>query len=350
MSKNIIVTGVTGQDGSYMVEHLLANTDYNILGGVRRLSVPNYKNISHIKNKRFKLIDIDLTDVHSLENAIFEYKPKFFINFAAQSFVGASWSFPQQTFHVNATSVLDILECLRKHAPKCRLYNAGSSEEFGNIEYTPQDEKHPSNPRNPYAVSKCSARQFIKIYRESFNIFAIQCWLFNHESPRRGIEFVTRKITNGVAKIHHALKQNKPIEPIVLGNLNAQRDWTDARDCVRLIWDILNLREPKEYVIGSGESYTIRDFINPAFESVGIKGKWEGEGLNEKYIYKDKVLITISPEFYRPDAINSWQDIRTADIKKAKADLNWKLDATLEQLAISMVKNDIELLKNEIRY
>jgi len=346
MKKNIIVTGVTGQDGSYMVEHLLANTDYNILGGVRRLSVPNYKNIQHIKNKRFKLIDLDLSDVHSIHESITKYVPSYFINFAAQSFVGASWSFPQQTFDVNATAVLHILESLRKHAPDCRLYNAGSSEEFGNIKYVPQDEKHPSEPRNPYAVSKCSARQFIKIYRDSFNLFAIQCWLFNHESPRRGIEFVTRKITNGVAKIHLAYKNKKAVEPITLGNLNAQRDWTDARDCVRLIWDILNLRSPNEYVIGSGISYTIKDFINPSFESVGIKGKWVGEGINEKYIYKDDVLIQVSPEFYRPDAINSWQDIRTADISKAQADLNWNLDSSLKDLAYSMVENDISLLQN----
>jgi len=345
MNKNVIVTGVTGQDGSYMVEHLLANTDYNILGGVRRLSVPNYKNISHIKNKRFKLIDLDLSDVHSIHNAITEYSPSYFINFAAQSFVGASWSFPQQTFDVNATAVLHILECLRKYAPKCRLYNAGSSEEFGNIEYIPQDEKHPCNPRNPYAVSKCSARQFIKIYRESFNMFAIQCWLFNHESPRRGIEFVTRKITNGVAKIHLAYKNKTPIEPITLGNLAAQRDWTDARDCVRLIWDILNLRKPKEYVIGSGTSHTIKDFINPSFDSIGIKGEWSGAGVNETYTYNGDVLIQLSPEFYRPDAINSWQDIRTADISKAKKDLNWNLHSSLKDLACSMVKNDIKVLE-----
>jgi GDPmannose 4,6-dehydratase len=176
-----IVTGVTGQDGSLMVDYLLQNTNLLIFGGVRRLSVYNHENIKHIKSNRFHLINFDLTDAHSISRIVEKLKPKYFINFAAQSFVASSWDFARQTWECNSTSVLDVLEAIRLYQPKCRLYQAGSSEEFGNVLYSPQDEKHPLRPRSPYGASKAAARQLIKVYRDSYNLYAIQGWLFNHE-------------------------------------------------------------------------------------------------------------------------------------------------------------------------
>ena len=187
--KNVIITGISGQDGSYMVDYLLENTNYNIFGAVRRLSKPNYSNFSnHLDNKRFKVVTIDLSDSQSIDNVVREVNPDYFINFAAQSFVGSSWQIPEQTFDAGAMGVLRCLEAVRKHSPKCRFYNAGSSEEFGDVKYVPQDEKHSLSPRSPYGAAKCAARHIVKVYRESYNLFAIQGYLFNHESPRRGEE------------------------------------------------------------------------------------------------------------------------------------------------------------------
>jgi GDPmannose 4,6-dehydratase len=183
-NKNVIITGVTGQDGSHMVDYLLKNTDLTIFGGVRRLSVYNHENIKHIKNERFHLVNFDLTDSHAIARTVEVLKPDYFINFAAQSFVASSWDFARQTWQTNSTAVLDCLEAIRQYAPNCRFYNAGSSEEFGNVEYSPQDEKHPLKPRSPYAASKAAARQLIKVYRESYNLYAVQGWLFNHEGAR----------------------------------------------------------------------------------------------------------------------------------------------------------------------
>src|ERR1043166_3031485 len=210
--KTVIITGVTGQDGSFMSDYLLQNTDHIIFGGVRRLSVHNHKNISHIKSDRYHLINFDLTDSHSISQIIDKLKPDYFINFAAQSFVASSWDFARQTWECNSTAILDILEAVRLYNPTCRVYNAGSSEEFGNVIYSPQNEEHPLRPRSPYAASKAAARQLIKVYRESYNLYAVQGWLFNHEGTRRGEEFVTRKITKGIAKIKKAIMDVKPFE------------------------------------------------------------------------------------------------------------------------------------------
>ena len=259
--KVCIVTGVTGQDGSYMVDYLLENTDLYIVGGVRRLSVYNHVNINHVKNDRFILLNFDLTDPHSISRIVEKLKPDYFINLAAQSFVASSWDFSRQTWATNCTSVLDILEAIRIHKPTCRLYQAGSSEEFGNVSYTPQDENHPLKPRSPYGASKAAARQLIKVYRDSYDIFAIQGWLFNHESERRGAEFVTRKITKNVARIKKSIETGVKFTPLELGNIDAKRDWSHAYDFVDGIWKMLNQDVPKEYVLSSNETHTVREFV-----------------------------------------------------------------------------------------
>ena len=340
--KSIIVTGVTGQDGSHMVDYLLANTDYEIFGCVRRLSVYNHKNISHINNERFHLINFDLIDSHSISRIIEKIKPDYFINLAAQSFVGSSWDFAHQTWETNSTSTLHILEAIRLYHPTCRFYQAGSSEEFGDVSYVPQDEKHPLRPRSPYGASKAASRQLVKVWRESYNLYAIQGWLFNHEGTRRGEEFVTRKITKAVSRIKKALNNDQQFDPLQLGNIDAQRDWSDAEDFVGGIWLMLNQQEPKEYVLSSNETHTIREFVELAFEAAGIQGYWVGSGLNEMFLQKEteKVLMTINEKFYRPAEV----ELLLGDSTKARQELGWTPKTSFKNLIDKMIKNDILLL------
>ena len=340
--KSIIVTGVTGQDGSHMVDYLLANTDYEIFGCVRRLSVYNHKNISHINNERFHLINFDLIDSHSISRIIEKIKPDYFINLAAQSFVGSSWDFAHQTWETNSTSTLHILEAIRLYHPTCRFYQAGSSEEFGDVSYVPQDEKHPLRPRSPYGASKAASRQLVKVWRESYNLYAVQGWLFNHEGTRRGEEFVTRKITKAVSRIKKALDNDQQFDPLQLGNIDAQRDWSDAEDFVGGIWLMLNQQEPKEYVLSSNETHTIREFVELAFKAAGIQGYWAGSGLNEMFLQKEteKVLMTINEKFYRPAEV----ELLLGDSTKARQELGWKPKTSFQNLVDKMIKNDILLL------
>ena len=348
--KTIVITGVTGQDGSHMVDFLLKNTDYLIFGGVRRLSVYNHENIRHIKSDRFHLINFDLTDSHAIARTVEKLQPDYFINFAAQSFVASSWDFARQTWQTNSTAILDILEAIRLYKPSCRLYQAGSSEEFGNVQYTPQDENHPLKPRSPYGASKAASRQLVKVYRESYNIYAIQGWLFNHEGIRRGEEFVTRKITKNVARIYNSIQNNKNFEPLELGNIEAKRDWSDAEDFVEGVWMMLNQDKynsnydgvPKEYVFSSNETHTIKEFVEKAFNIVGINGKWIGE--NEHIIYtteNNKTLVQINSKFYRPAEV----ELLLGDSTKARKELNWKPKISFDNLVKKMVIWDIENYK-----
>jgi GDPmannose 4,6-dehydratase len=343
--KSIIVTGVTGQDGSHMVDYLLNNTDYEIFGCVRRLSVYNHKNISHIQNERFHLINFDLTDNHSISRIIEKIKPNYFINLAAQSFVGSSWDFAHQTWETNATSALHILEAIRLYHPTCRFYQAGSSEEFGDVSYVPQDEKHPLRPRSPYGASKAASRQLVKVWRESYNLYAIQGWLFNHEGTRRGEEFVTRKITKAVSRIKKALDNDQQFDSLQLGNIDAQRDWSDAEDFVGGIWLMLNQQEPKEYVLSSNETHTIREFVELAFEAAGIQGYWMGSGLNEMFLQKEteRVLMVINEKFYRPAEV----ELLLGDSTKARQELGWAPKTSFQNLVDKMVSADILSLDGE---
>lgn len=369
----VIVTGVSGQDGSHMVDYLLENTNALIFGGVRRLSVYNHNNLAHIDSDRFHLVNFDLTDAHSISALVEKLQPDYFINFAAQSFVASSWDFARQTWQTNCTSVLDILEAIRLHNPKCRFYNAGSSEEFGNVEYVPQDEKHPLKPRSPYGASKAAARQIVKVYRESYNLYAIQSWLFNHEGTRRGEEFVTRKISKNVARIASELSENRKPTPVELGNVNAKRDWSDSEDFVECVWLMLNqdlyrndsedikkiyhsrgkLMLPqninptwdkvlseniKEYVLSSNETHTIKEFVELSFKCLNIHGYWQGEGIDEKFIQNDtnNVLVTINSKFYRPAEV----ELLWGNSNQFRKDFNWKPKTSFQELVQKMVKND----------
>ena len=348
-NKLVFITGVTGQDGSHMADYLLKNTNFYIFGGARRLSIKNHENISHLENNpRFKLVNFDLSDAHSIYRIIEKLKPDYFINLAAQTFVGSSWDFPAQTWECNTTAVIHILESIKQHKPNCRFYNAGSSEEYGNVEYVPQDEKHPSKPRSPYGASKSASRQLVKVYRESYNLYAIQGLLFNHEGTRRGEEFVTRKITKGVAKIKKLILEGKCFEPIELGNVEAKRDWSDAEDFVEGIWLMLNQDKPKEYVLSSNETHTIKEFVLQAFKAADIDGVWHGNGLNEqfsisvndlkKYQSNSSVLVKINPKFFRPAEV----DVLLGDSSKARNELKWSPKTSFEQLVNKMVKTDLK--------
>jgi GDPmannose 4,6-dehydratase len=353
----IIITGVTGQDGSFMADFLLdldglCDGNIEIFGGARRLSVSNHENIKHLENEpRFHLINFDLTDAHSISQIISQLKPAFFINFAAQSFVKSSWDFPAQTWDTNTMSIIHILEAIRLHCPNCRFYNAGSSEEFGDVLYSPQDENHPMRPRSPYGASKAAARQLVKVYRDSYGLYAIQGWLFNHEGTRRGEEFVTRKITKAVARIANELKTTGKPTALELGNLDARRDWTDAEDCVRAVWRMLGqdfagpvpAKELKEYVVSSGENHTVREFVEKAFEAADIKGCWAGEGVKEYFqdLRSLQTLVVINPAYFRPAEV----DNLLGNPEKIMKQLGWKPQTTFDQLVKKMVEKDLSEYK-----
>src|SRR6056300_355618 len=341
--KSVIVTGILGQDGANMVEYLLRETDCKIYGVMRRSSNPNFSNCQRfIDNKRFHLVYADLGDSVSIEDIITKAKPDYFINFAAQSFVGCSWTIPSETFDTNATGVLRCLEAIRRHKPDCRFYSAGSSEEFGNVDYSPQDISHPIKPRSPYGASKAAARHLVKTYRDSYDLYAVHGILFNHEGTKRGEEFVTRKISKGVARIKDALesmifKEEAP-DPIELGNLDAKRDWSDSRDFVEGVWLMLNQDSPKDYILSSGEAHSIREFIEKAFAVAGIKGSWRGEGLEEIFVDGDQVLVKINPEFYRPAEV----DLLLGDSTPIRKELGWEPKISFDKLVESMVQYDLD--------
>jgi GDPmannose 4,6-dehydratase len=340
--KVIVVTGVTGQDGSNMVDFLLdthEDGEIHIFGGVRRLSTPNHENVEHLEgNPNFSLINLDVTDSSCITRVIKDLKPDYFINFAAQSFVGSSWDFPVQTFATNATAVLDMLEAIRLYNPSCRFYQAGSSEEFGDVVYSPQDEKHPPRPVSPYGASKVAARALVKVYRDSFNLYACAGLLFNHEGLRRGEEFVTRKITKGVARIKKSMEQGVPFDPIQLGNIKAKRDWSDSEDFIRGVWLMLNEDKPEDYVLSSNETHEISEFVTLAFEAAGITGRWVGEGLEAKFAnFQDIVLVEVNEDFYRPAEVN----LLYGNSDKAREEIGWKPEISFPNLVKRMVLNDL---------
>jgi GDPmannose 4,6-dehydratase len=354
--KKVIITGATGQDGSFMADYLLKNTNHIIIAGARRLSVINHKNIDHLKNNpRFKLIDLDITDPQNVEEVIRTEQPDYFINFAANSFVGNSWTMPVNHMNTNCMAVLYQLEAIRKFAPNCRYYNAGSSEEFGDVVTVPQSESHPLRPRSPYGAAKASARHLVKVYRESYGVYAVQGWLFNHEGTRRGEEFVTRKITKNVARIKYSIDNQIKFEPLELGNLDSTRDWSDAEDFVDGIWRMLNQEKYwqmptevaedklhlfiKEYVLSSNETHSIREFVELAFSEAGIKGAWFGEGLQEIFLdlFSGDILVKINPRFYRPAEV----DVLYGDSTKAREELSWSPKTSFKELVDKMVKHDM---------
>ena len=341
--KKIIITGVTGQDGSHMADYLLKHTEHTIIGGARRLSVKNHVNIKHLEdNDRFYLIDLDVTDPQNTFKVICDERPDYFINFAANSFVGSSWEMPVNHMETNCMAVLHQLEAIRKYVPHCRYYNAGSSEEFGDIVTCPQDEEHPLRPRSPYGASKCSARHLVKVYRDSYDLYAVQGWLFNHEGVRRGEEFVTRKITKNIARITKEYETGKKVNPLQLGNLDAKRDWSDAEDFVRGVWLMLNQdrENPKDYVLSSDETHTIRQFVEEAFNFAGFHRtmcRWEGEGTDEKFFHGPDCLVEINSDFYRPAEV----DVLKGDSSLARRELGWEPKNNFLRLVKKMVDRDL---------
>ena len=349
----VLVTGILGQDGANMVEYLLANTDAKIYGMIRRTSNPNFVNCKKfINDKNFQIVYGDLSDSISIDTLVRDIQPDYFINFAAQSFVACSWDLPLQTFDVNASGVARCLEAIRRFQPKCRFYSAGSSEEFGDVEFTPQDINHPIRPRSPYGASKAAARHLVKVYRDSYNLYAVHGLLFNHEGTKRGEEFVTRKISRGVARIHYSIKNHLPFEPIELGNLDAKRDWSDSEDFVDGVWKMLNQEKPNEYILSSNETHSIREFVEKAFEAAGIDGVWHGERTSEQFSISTEsyqkinghssVLVKINEKFYRPAEV----DLLLGDSTPARQELGWTPQVSFEKLVSKMVKFDIDNFEN----
>ena len=355
MKPKVVVTGVTGQDGSHLVDFLLENTECHVVGCFRRISVPNYDNVEkHLSNPRFEKAYFDLTDNESIQNVVQKYQPDYFINVAAQSYVGASWEIPVSTWNTNATGVLHILEAIRKFSPKTRFYNAGTSEEFGNVLYSPQDEEHPLRPRSPYGAAKAGARHLVKVYRESYNLYAVQGWLFNHEGERRGEEFVTRKITKGVAMLKRFLEKGKKPIPLQLGNLESKRDWGHAQDYIEGIWRMVNQQEfnpnfesPKDYIIATGETHTIREFLEKAMTRAEIIFKQSDttvEGQKVEYFNPETgdPLVCINPKYFRPAEVN----ILLGSPSAIEKDLNWTRKVSFDDLVKRMVDRDLELVQN----
>lgn len=316
--KKALITGITGQDGSYLAE-LLLSKGYKVYGLVRRLSTPNLENIKHIYDQ-LQLIPGDLLDQGSLTDAIKESEADEIYNLAAQSFVKASWSQPVLTGEFTGLGVTRMLEAIRTVNPKARFYQASSSEMFGKVVETPQKETTRFHPRSPYGVAKVYGHYITLNYRESYDIFACSGILFNHESPRRGIEFVTRKITDAVARISLG-KQDK----LELGNLDAKRDWGFAGDYVEAMWRMLQQDKPDDYVIATGENHSVKEFVQEAFKVVGIDN-WE------KYVNYD------NPLHLRPAEV----DYLIGDYSKAKEKLGWTPKTSFKQLVEMMVKADLE--------
>ena len=344
LTTKVLITGVTGQDGSNMVRFLLKNTNLLIYGAVRRLSVPNYDNINDIKDSRFKLINLDLLDQQSINNSVKKIRPDYIINFAAQSFVGESWNSPVSTFTTNTLPVIYFLEAIKEFVPNCRFYSAGSSEEMGDIDYSPQDLKHPMKPRSPYGASKCAARHLVKVYRESYNLFAIHCILFNHEGIRRGKEFVTRKITSNIARIKKQLDNGETItEPLELGNINSIRDWSDSEDFVEAVWIMLNQNEPREYVLSSNEFHTVKEFLELTCEYAELNIEWKNDTNDETntvLLCNGQIIMKINSELYRLAEV----ELLFGDSNETRKTLNWNPKVSFKDLVKKMIYWDIKLI------
>ena len=332
--KRALITGITGQDGSYLAE-LLLEKGYDVYGIMRRKSVVDYGNVSHIKGK-INFIYADMTDVISLIGAMRVSQADEVYNLAAQSFVATSWEQPLATAEIDALGVTNMLEAIRATNPKCRFYQASTSEMFGLVQEIPQKETTPFYPRSPYGVAKLYGHWITKNYRESYGLYACSGILFNHESERRGKEFVTRKITDAVAKI----KLGKQ-DYLELGNMDAKRDWGHSKDYVKAMWLMLQQETPDDYVIATNETRSVREFVEEAFKCVDIKIKWQGEGINEVGINTDtgNIIVKINPKFYRPAEV----DILLGDHSKAEKNLGWKREINFSELVKRMVNNDLKL-------
>lgn len=319
--KRALITGITGQDGSYLAEFLLAK-DYEVFGLVRRSSTINFERIYHIQD-RVEILSGDLLDQNSLSSALGQARPHEVYNLGAQSFVQASFQQPLLTGEITGLGVVRLLESMRSFDPQIRFYQASTSELFGKVQETPQSEKTPFYPRSPYGVAKLYAHWATINFRESYNMFCCAGILFNHESPRRGLEFVTRKITNGVARIKLGLAEQLP-----LGNLEARRDWGHAGDFVRAMWLMLQREEPEDFVIGTGVDRSIREFCQVAFEYVDLD--WQ------QYVVVDE-------KFFRPAEVNQL----LGNAAKAREKLGWEPQISFEEMVHEMVDTDMKLVARQ---
>ncbi|MBN7774050.1 GDP-mannose 4,6-dehydratase [Clostridium aminobutyricum] len=336
--KRALITGVTGQDGSYLSE-LLLDKGYEVYGIMRRKSVVDYGNVEHLKDK-IKFIYADMTDVVSLISAMKISQADEIFNLAAQSFVATSWEQPLATADIDAVGAINILEAVRIVRPEAKFYQASTSEMFGLVQEIPQKETTPFYPRSPYGVAKLYGHWITKNYRESYNLFACSGILFNHESERRGKEFVTRKITDAAARIKLGKQQY-----LELGNMDSKRDWGHSADYVKAMWLMLQQDTPDDYVIATNETRTVREFVDIAFKKAGIELAWKGSGVNETATNKQngKVVVKVNPKFFRPAEV----DLLIGDPTKAETNLGWKREVSFEQLVSRMVENDIRLVGEE---
>jgi len=343
--KKALITGVTGQDGSYLAEFLL-NKDYEVHGIKRRTSLINTDRIDHLyqepfeNHRKFILHHADLTDSTSLTRIIQEVQPDEIYNLAAQSHVAVSFEQPEYTANSDALGTLRILEAIRilKLEKKTKFYQASTSELYGLVKEIPQNENTPFHPRSPYGVAKLYAYWITVNYRESYDIYACNGILFNHESPVRGETFVTRKITRGLARIKLGLQKN-----LFLGNLNSLRDWGHAKDYVEAQWLMLQQKEPNDFVIATGKQYSVKDFINLAAKNLDMVFEWKGKGLNEVGLLDGKEIVKVDSRYFRPAEV----DNLLGDPTKAKEKLNWFPKISFENLVQEMTEEDFKIAKNE---
>lgn len=331
--KRALITGITGQDGSYLAE-LLLDKGYEVWGIRRRRAAADPGHIAHLK-EQVHLLYADMTDPASLTRAVSEAQPDEVYNLAAQSFVGASWDTPLSTAAINGFGVGALLEAVRQLRPEARFYQASTSELFGKVQEMPQTEKTPFYPRSPYGVAKLYGHWITRNYRESYGMFACAGILFNHESERRGLEFVTRKITRAAAAIRAGRQ-----DCLLLGNLDARRDWGHSQDYVRAMWLMLQQETPDDYVIASGEMHSVREFTEAAFSAAGMPLCWEGKGVQEVGCdTSGAVRVRVCEAFFRPAEV----DVLLGDPSKAERVLGWRRRVSFPELVARMVQHDLAL-------
>ncbi len=338
MAKKALITGIRGQDGAYLARFLLEK-GYDVYGADRRSGDATYWRLKEFGiEDKIKILFMDLLEFTNVIDTIKSLQPDEVYNLAAQSFVKASFVQPFVTANVDALGVLSVLDAIKHFSPGSKFYQASTSEMFGKVQAVPQDENTPFYPRSPYAVSKLFAHWMTINYRECYDMFCCSGILFNHESPLRGPEFVTRKITIGVARIKKGLQ-----DKIVLGNLDARRDWGYAKEYVEAMWLMLQQAEPDDYVIATGRAYSVKEFVEHAFNSVDIEIVWEGEGAETKGIdsRSKKVLVEVSPEFYRPADV----ELLCGNPKKAFEKLGWKVRVPFDELVRIMVEADLKKIE-----
>jgi len=336
MNKTALITGINGQDGSYLAEFLVEK-GYTVYGILKRNSVAENQT-ARIPDEIFKKLNLryaDLTDLSSLISVIKEAEPDEVYNLAAQSHVRISFDQPLYTVNATGIGALNVLEAVRLASPQSKVYQASSSEMYGDVIGKSQNEKTPFNPQSPYAISKLFAHNIAENYRKSYNMFIVSGILFNHESPLRGEEFVTRKIVRGLVDII-----NNNLDYLELGNLEAKRDWGYAKEYVEIMWKMMQKNKPDTYVVSTGKTYSIKDFINLCINYLGIKAKWVGSGLNKKLIEKktNRTLIKINKKFFRPAEVNYLK----GDSGKAKKDLNWHSKTSLKELVKIMIDEELK--------